>query len=363
MISYIIVFLVVGVFAWLAEKSHTEVTDLTGDVLHKKTTSTIIFLIIAGGLLTAMAGLRYHVGTDYKNYIYLYETFYSKQSLKELLAIDNEPMLPVIGNLSHEFFNSYYAMFFFASVISVGIVIYSTYIETTDFLYTTMLYIFAGGFVGSFNGIRQFMAVAIVFAGRKLITERKFWKYLLVCFVAFFAHKSALFCILFYFVYSKKFSTKRLLIILGITIFFSINYETIFDFIGWMNDAEFVADAYASTSVNTFRTLVGCCPAIMGLYFAYNNKDLDEQQVFYIYMLIINAATRIVTSDSAYLARLACYPTVFVPLGLGYLTDLCSQKYYKVFRAGILILYLLFWLYEVLNTKTLREFEWIFSYL
>ena len=128
-------------------------------------------------------------------------------------------------------------------------------------------------------------------------------------------------------------------------------------------EVEFELNNYSTASVNIFRTLVGCCPAILGLYFAYNNKDLDEQQVFYIYMLIINASTRIVTSESAYLARLACYPTVFVPLGLGYLTDICSQKYYKVFRAGILILYMLFWLYEVLNTKTLREFEWIFSYL
>ena len=170
-----------------------------------------------------------------------------------------------------------------------------------------------------------------------------------------------MFCVLFYFIYSKKFSTKRLLIVLGITIFLSINYEYIFDLIGWMNDAEFVVDGYASTSVNIFRTLVGCCPAILGLYFAYNKKDLDEQQVFYIYMMIINAATRIVTSESAYLARLACYPMVFVPLGIGYLTDLCSKKYYKVFRICILILYAAFWLYEVTNSKTLREFEWIFG--
>lgn len=360
MISYIIVFCIVGVFAWLAEKSHKEVTDLTGDVLHKKTASTIIFLIIAGGLLTAMAGLRYHVGTDYKNYIYLYETFYSRQSFSELLNLE-EPILPIIGNLSYRFFDSYYSMFFIASLITVGLTLYSTYKETTDFLFITFIYIFTGSWHGTFNGVRQYLAVAIIFLGRHFIIERKFWKYLLVCFIAFLAHKSALFCVLFYFVYSKKFSTKRLLIVLGVTLFLSFNYETIFDFIGWMNDNEFVADAYATTSVNIFRILVGCCPAIMGLYFAYNNKDLDELQIFYIYMLVANAATRIATSDSAYLARLACYPAVFVPLGLGYLTDLCSQKYYKVFRAGILIMYFAYWLYEVTNTKTLYEFEWIFG--
>lgn len=359
MISYFIVFLIVGIFTWLAEKNHKNIVGPAGDVLHKKTPDTITFLFIAGAALTLMAGLRYHVGTDYGAYYNLYFS-YKNMSIADFQILD-EPLTPIIGKLSSLIYDSPYTMFFIVSLITVGLALYSTYRETTDFLFVTLIYVFVGCWHGTFNGVRQYLAVTIIFLGRNFIIERKFWKYILVCFIAFLAHRSALFCILFYFIYTKKFSTKRLLIVLGVTLFLSINYDTIFGFIGWLNDREFVATEYALSEVSVFRVLVGCCPAIIGVYLAYKNKDLDDMQMFYIYMLVANAATRIAMSDSAYLSRLACYPAIFVPLGLGYITDLCSKKYYKVFKMFIVILYFVYWSYEVTNSKTLREFEWIFG--
>ena len=142
------------------------------------------------------------------------------------------------------------------------------------------------------------------------------------------------------------------------TLFIAFNYETIFGFIGWLNDAEYIVNDYSERSVNVLRTLVGCVPALVAIYYAVSRK-LDKQQIFYVYMIVINAAIRIATSDSAYLYRLAMFPAIFLPLGLGSLSKVCNVKYRKLFRVCTVVLYFLYWLYEILINVTLREFEWV----
>lgn len=357
MITYFITILMVFFSCFLAQRFCVKSQSHKG-VVSKKTQSTNIALFIALATLTCVAGLRYWVGGDYSNYYYLYHS-YKSIGVVDLSPL-NEPMLPLIGKLTSYIFQKPFAMFFVASVITVGMVLISIYKETDDFAFVTLLYIFVGCWHSSFNGVRQCLAVSIVFLGRHYITERRFFKYLLVCFLAFLAHRSALFCVLFYFVYSEEFSKKRLLIITLITLFLSRSHEAIFSFIGWMNDEEFVLDLYSSTSVNILRTFVGCCPAIVGVYYAYTRK-LDKQQIFYVYMMVINAAIRIATADSAYLYRLGMFPAIFVPLGLSFLSKATTPKHQNVFRYLVVIFYFLFWLYEVSKSPFLNNFRFIFG--
>ena len=361
MITYAIVLCLVFFFSYSAEKSCKRNININGSVAVNKTADTKIFLFVVIAVLVVTAGCRYYVGTDYGNYVISYEQEYSKLRWSDILKLD-EPIFPMIGALSHKLFNSYFPMFFIASVISVGLMLYSTYKETTDYLFVSLLYLFAGGWVGTFNGVRQYLAVTIVFLGRRYISERKFWKFLLVCLVAFLAHKSALFFILVYFVYSEEFTPLRLLAVIIITVVVSRSYETIFDFIGWIKEEEFVADSYALRSVNILRILVGCAPAILAIYLAFTRK-LDKQQIFYAYILVANAAIWIATADSAYLARLALYTGVFVPLGLNSVLKSCDERYRKLLHMIVILLYMFFWIYDILASSSLREFRWIFNYL
>ena len=361
MLTYFIVICIALCFSYLAMRNHNACLDEGYILPFQRTRDTKIYLFIIIAVLIVTAGCRYHMGTDYVNYVHLYKTQYSQLSLGEILILE-EPILPLIGKISYLFFDSYFPMFLIASVITVGLMLYSTYKETTDFIFVSLLYIFAGGWTGSFNGVRQYIAIAIVFIGRKYIMERNFLKFLLVCGVAFFAHRSALFFVLIYFIYSKKFTVVRLLAVTIIAIVVSRSYEVIFDFIGWIDDKEFVANDYALRSVNILRILAGCAPAILAIYYAFTKK-LNKQQIFYTYMLIANATVWVSTADSAYLARLALYTGVFVPLGLSLILELEDDKHKKVLKIVIIVLYSCFWLYEVSNSKTLREFEWIFSYL
>lgn len=359
MISYIIVLLLVSLFAWLAERSRTPRILENGDVEYQKTIYTACFFAVSALLLTCMAGFRYRVGTDYKSYYAFYD-IYKNFSFKEDFDILEEPLIVLISKVASIIYDSPYTMFFLTSVVTVGFALYSIYGETEDFAFVILLYVFVGCWHSSFNGMRQCLAVAIVFLGRRYITDRKLLKYLLVCFVAFLAHRSAMVCVLFYFIYSKRFSVRRLIVVLIATLIISFNYETAFGFIGWLNNSEFIANEYTATSVSALRTLVAICPAVVGVYYAITRK-LDKQQIFYVYMMVINAAIRIATSDSAYLYRLGMFPAIFLPLGLSAITRSCDPKYRKIFRIGIVSFFLLYWLYEITSSVTLFEFEWIFG--
>jgi hypothetical protein len=56
----------------------------------------------------------------------------------------------------------------------------------------------------AFNGIRQFMAMAIVLQGMKYIYERRFIRFFLVILIATTFHKSALILLILYFLYGVK---------------------------------------------------------------------------------------------------------------------------------------------------------------
>ena len=62
------------------------------------------------------------------------------------------------------------------------------------------LFVLLGTWQGSFNGVRQYLAAAIIFAGHSLILNRRFKLFLLVVLMAALFHISALVCLAFYFV-------------------------------------------------------------------------------------------------------------------------------------------------------------------
>lgn len=361
MTTYFFLIIVIVAFSYVAERTfiYGELNDLGYYPIYKTSQTRFCLFFIACALIVT-SGLRYHVGTDYKSYIALYNGYVGLT--KNQLFTLNEPILPIIGKVCGIVFDSYIAMFFVVAVLTIGLYLYSTYKETTDYLFVTLMYIFVGCWHGSFNGIRQYLAVSIIYVGRKYIEERKFIKFAIVCFLAFLVHKSAIFGLALYFVPARKLSVKRLTLVVVGTLVLSRSYEWAFNIIGWLNDSEFMITEYSARSVNVLRVLVGCSPAALGVYYGFTRK-LSDEQIFYVYMLVANAATRVVTMGSAYLARLGAFTAIFVPIGLCYLTKETDSRYYKILRWIIIIFYFIYWMYEIQISDTLRNFEWVFSYL
>ena len=319
-----------------------------------------LFLVIAVAVLVFVAGLRYRVGTDYTAY-YRGLTLFGGRLEESLRSLD-EPGLPLIATVISWFTDDGAYFIFVCAALTIMLCMMTNYKYTNQFVFVSMLFVFCGNWDGCFNGVRQYLAAAIVFAGHRLIYERKLVKYLLVVFLAFCVHSSAVIMIVPYFVLRNRINARNIiLLIIGTAIVF-LSYDRVFEFIGFLKDSEGEVGLtnYARTSVNILRTLVGCAPAVLCLVL-YAEKKPNVEQTFYINALIIHATGRIATSNSAYLARLGIYTGLFVPLALAKLVKFDNKRLESLTKWGIVALYAIFWYVEISGSSSLSNFHWIWE--
>lgn len=313
-------------------------------------------LLAAIATLVIVSGFRYAVGTDFFNY-YRMEG-YSKKLDESLKTLD-EPVLPLLATIVSKFTDngSYFLLVCAALTITLSLV--PCYKYTNSILFVTYLYIFVGIWHGSFNGVRQFLAAAIVFAGHRLILQKKIWKYLLVVFIAFCVHKSAVVMVIPYFILNNRVSIKNLLLLAIGTLIVAWNYEDIFRFAGLLKDSDMqMSDAaYYTTSVSIFRILVACAPAVFFVVL-YLSEDTKGEERFYINALVMNAAAMLAMSNSAYLARLAIYTNMFSPLAIARLLRLKNKQLESVIKVVIVTLFAVYWYIEVSRSSSINNFQW-----
>lgn len=89
--------------------------------------------------------------------------------------------------------------------------------RSCDYLYSIFLFITSTTVIWMFNGIRQFLAAAILFGFGYLIEERKLIKFLIVLIVAMSIHGTAIILLpMYFFVIGKPFNKRMVIFILAV---------------------------------------------------------------------------------------------------------------------------------------------------
>lgn len=314
-------------------------------------------LFIAAAVLVLVAGLRYRVGTDYAAYASNYYDYIIEvwQSIKSL----DEPVIRIIAWIGSKFYNDYASMLFLAAVVTIALSMRTIYKNTDKFLFATLLYIFLGCWTGLFNGVRQYLACAIVFAGHRFIFEKKFLKYALVVFLAFLTHKSALIMIVFYFVANRKITVMNMVILALGTVVLLYSYDYVFEIIGWAREAPLPRDTYITSSVNPLRIAVAIAPALL-IPVYLKEIEINPEKTFYANWLIIHGAMMVATSRSAYLARMGIYTGIFTAIALPRILDKKSRQNF-ILETAIIVFYFAYWWYEIMTSSYLIPFRWIWE--
>ena len=360
MITYLITILLVFGFLCVAQKNIVKSIGPDDETITKKTSVATFFFVLAAATLILVSGLRYYVGTDYGGYYKGFGRYAASfwPSLKEL----NEPGIAFIAKIVSFFSSNGMTFVFVCSFITVTLFLSTIYKNTEMLLLATLLYIFMGCWHGSFNGVRQYLAAAIIFSGVRFIKERKFWKYALIVFIAFLFHASAIIMIFPYFIAYNRISFKNiaLLIIASIIVLFS--FSELLALAGFILRDEISEQEYITTSVNALRIVVAIAPAVF-FVFVYSGRPLSKEQRFWMNFLIINGIVMFATSNSAYFARMGIYTAPFSAIGIAELVKGLKPRERKVFPLIIVVAFFLFWVYSIAKSAALNNFQWIFSYL
>lgn len=352
--------LVVAVFALMANVQYKQSTNISirNNSTNPSLSSYYLFVIFAALTLILVAGFRYGVGSDYGSYYWGYPRWES-ECLSRLQVWD-EPGLSVLAKMVYWISEDGAFFIFLTSAITISLFVFTYAKHTDDFFFVIMLFIFTSCWNGSFNGVRQYLAAAIVFAGHRLIFDRKFIRYCILIFIASSFHVTALIMLPMYFIITKNLDFKKIIFILVFGIALVFSYDFLFDVIGVMKDNETGGSdtSYAQNEIHPLRIAIAFAPILVYFFLALQNKLFSDEENFYICFMFVNAAVILGTANSAYLNRAGIYFRPFIPLSLCCLTNKFDKKQQMLIKTIILVLYAIVWIYIDASGV---EWRWMFD--
>lgn len=355
MFTYLIVFLLAaGIASW----AHSQSVVRDGGLIRPRRFSGAALIVAA--ILAGVSALRYGVGTDYWAYDNNFESYVAEFS--EGVSLLEEPGIRFLAWLADSVNTGSAGMFALAAFITVGFVVRTTWRWSVAFGFSIAVYILSGAWHGSFNGVRQHIAAAILLAGHRYIIERKFFRWSLVVLIATLFHVSALVGVLMYFIPQRRLSIWSQLFFFAVAAVLMFGSDELLRIMGAATgDMDLQGYDYVERSVNPLRIAFHLLP--WALYWILPVRERIEHRgdCFYANMLLIIAAVALAGGASAYLARFWIYPVAFLPIALALITSLENRKHETLVRAMLLLVMAIFMYVEVSGSSSLRDFEWIFN--
>ena len=218
-----------------------------------------------------------------------------------------------------------------------------------------------GCWSGGFNGIRQYLAAAILFCGYRSLRERRILDYCLIVFVAFLFHRSAIVFLFLYFAVNREINIPNFILLVVVAGALLVSYDRLFAFANYIMDAEYSLDnVYTATSVNRLRILATCVPPAIFLY-EYYGEEKNESITFSLNITILRAALSVLAMNSALLYRVNIYMSFFAPLAIKDLLKDLPERNKKIITWGAVAMYLVMWWYEIYISSTLNNYQWIWN--
>lgn len=357
-VYYITIFFVL-LFGALAQNA--DLIDRKALITENKmhTYEASVFYFIASLILICVAGLRYRVGADFGAYYFRYKE-YASGLITALKTID-EPGYPLISWIATIIYDDGATAIFLASLISIGLPLIVIYRNSKDLMMSMSLFVLLGFWTGSFNGVRQYLAASILFCGYGYLKNQNLLGYLIIVFIAFLFHRSAIVFVAFYFVVYQKINVKNTIIIIIVTWVLLKGYDRIFEFANWVMESEYsIENVYTARSVSILRIFVALSPMCLFL-FLYRDKTKDTEVTFYLNILIVYGVLRLITMNSALLYRIGIYTSPFQAIAIAELLRRIPEYERQPIKYGMILLYGVYWWYEIYKSSSLNNFHWIWQ--
>lgn len=299
------------------------------------------FIFIALGSLIFTSGFRYKVGTDYMAYYkgYIVSKTESIFEAKDVgFALLNKILNYVSSNPQMIFFVT-------SIIINVCVVIF-LYKNSNKFSLSIYFYITTFTYYSSMNGVRQFVATAIIALAYNHIAERRFFKYLLYVLIASTIHSSALIMIPIYFLVNQNvISIKNIYVILGSVITF-IFFTPVFTWV--VNNFERYSEYKdylfnEGQGVNILRILVLLVPVIVMIIYIKRAKIIYGREIeIIINLCLIGSLFMIIAYKHMFIARFCIYFEFYYLLLLPRLCNMFDKKSNRIITSVVMVMYFLY---------------------
>lgn len=276
MMAWVILF---GIMAQVSAKRVCVGEYLGEDVYEPR--AHLFMVLVTFAVIIFFAGARSRVG-DTLAYIKMFNDYPLFQNAHDIIfdSSAREPGFRLFSILIKTFIaDNYNVWFFIIAVISGICVMFPLYKYSCNFGVSAFLFMTSCQFTWMFNGMRQFLAAAIIFACTGLILKNRTLLYILIVCILSTIHQSALLLIPMYFIAKGEPWNKRTMLFIGcivLAMLFTSKFTNLLTDVVEQTDYASSVDEFKNTDDGTspIRILVEAIPIILA--FIYRNKIKDK---------------------------------------------------------------------------------------
>lgn len=248
--------------------------------------------------------------------------------------------------------------FFILAAIQGLILVYVYRKYSIDYVFSVFLFIASTDYIAwMFNGLRQFMAVIIMFAATTLMLEKKWGKVLVIILMASTMHQSALLMIPILLIAQGRAWNKKSIAFLVATLVavaFVDQFTNILDYI--MQETQYanmVSDwtEWGDDGTNSIRVLVYAVPTILSVIGYKQIRQANDPVInFCTNMSIVSTGLYIVSmfTSGIFIGRLPIYASLYNYILLPWeIKNIFTKQSAKLVYAVAIVAYILFYYYQM----------------
>ena len=290
-------------------------------------------LYFSGFILFALMGFKSNsIGNDTASYIELYDRLKNMSTMFDETS-RFEKGYQIYNKLIGYFFEDSQALFIITAIICISCIVYGIIRSSRNWQYSLFLFVGLRFYYFFLSGLRQSIAVCIIFVAYTFLKEKKIIQYILLVAFASTFHFSAFIFIFAWPLSKMKFDLKSVGKILIVTIFIYVFFKpvlnTVLRYLPSYYSHYLFTEATSENNLANFIGVVIPCTFLIFAYFtnylrsahynreahiSYNNKkiglynkDADVQLLF----LVVSGALSLIATRASILDRMIQYYYIF----------------------------------------------------
>lgn len=354
-----------ALFLYLYRRRFQNVSPSDYEFLQKKSYRIIIdtFFIIWLLLLLFRAE---SVGVDLNTYKHHFNVFADMDWMnvfKNVFDRSLEPIYYLICKIVSLFTSNFQWVMVICALIAV-IPIWKLYREEGQHGFLVMvLFINVAPFVMYFSGLRQSMAMAFVLPCYHYCKDKKLWKFLLMVFLAYFFHKSALILALLYPVYHLRLKKQiYILYLLPVAGLIYIFKQPIFLFLAYFLSNDYTENL-AVKATGAYAVLLLLAVFLVYCFLMVDQEKLDEDTAGLRNILVLCVFLQAFSGVHTLAMRMNYYFLLFVPLLIDRVLRIGNEKYSFLMKASKICIVCFFTVYYFYYAYTDSDILQVYPYI
>ena len=318
------------------------------------------FAILTFAPVIWMATFRSWIGDTEayrRSFLALPDTLYGL--FTHLPTVSKDAGFTFFGGLIKCVINNNDILYFFILATIQGLILVYVYRKySIDSVFSVFLFIASTDYISwMFNGLRQFMAVTIMFAATTLMLEKKWGKVLFIILLASTMHQSALLMIPIVLIAQGRPWNKKSIAFLAATLVavaFVDQFTNILDYV--MQETQYanmVSDwqSWGDDGTNVIRVLVYAVPTILSVIGYKQIRRANDPVInFCTNMSIVSTGLYIVSmvTSGIFIGRLPIYASLYNYILLPWeIKNIFTKQSAKLVRLAAIVAYIGFYVYQI----------------